>query len=204
MKKNTTIIIITDDQFFRDAATYFLNQRHYEVLSVVESGFCAQLLAHHPDLVILHIRDLNIQRARILRCIQEHSLPTKMIIYTTNSAPPQAPNRLFLTPADGLEALLACVATLEGIAASKLPAPLAAAAALTTLIPQERNVLAQIGRGLGSDQIAASLFVSKHTIKNHKTNITRKLSIAKGRDLLPVALHFARITSTDFQIINNN
>ena len=189
MKKMSTVAVITDDQFFRDTSAYFLAQQNYAVLDLgrEEHEIHAQLLHQRPDLVILHTGCVSAQGACALRCIHEHNLPTKTLAYTTDTSAPQVPLHAYLTRADGLEAMLRCVAVLEG---GHAPAPPAAPGPdpLAVLTPQEIKVLALIGRGLGSGQMASLLFVSPHTIKNHKTNITRKLAIASGRNLLTVAL----------------
>lgn len=192
MKKISTVAVITDDQFFRDASAYFLAQQNYAVLDLgqEEQEIHAQLLHQRPDLVILHTGGVSAQGACALRCIHEHNLPTKTVTYTTDAGSPPQPLHAYLTRADGLEAMLRCVAVLEGGHAPAQPVPPAVPVPdpLAQLTPQEIKVLALIGRGLGSSQMASQLFVSPHTIKNHKTNITRKLAIASGRNLLTVAL----------------
>jgi DNA-binding CsgD family transcriptional regulator len=41
---------------------------------------------------------------------------------------------------------------------------------------QEKKILHLVSLGLKSKQIAERLFISPHTIKNHKSNICRKLN----------------------------
>ncbi|NLL48007.1 MAG: response regulator transcription factor [Firmicutes bacterium] len=43
------------------------------------------------------------------------------------------------------------------------------------LTPREREILQLIGQGLSNGEIAAALFISQHTVKNHVSNIYRKL-----------------------------
>ena len=57
--------------------------------------------------------------------------------------------------------------------------------ALTT---QERKILALIANGCKSQNIAEYLFISTHTVKNHKTNICRKLNLSGTTDLFKFAL----------------
>ena len=191
MKKISTVAVITDDQFFRDASAYFLSRQNYTVLDLgqEEHEIQAQLLHQRPDLVILHTGYVSAQGACALRCIYEHNLPTKTVVYTNDAGGDlRGSLHAYLTRADGLEAMLRCVAVLEGGHAAGLAAEPPPADLLAVLTPQELKILALIGRGLGNVQMAARLFVSTHTIKNHKTNITRKLAVAHGRDLLTVAL----------------
>lgn len=193
MPKIRTVAIIADNQFFHESAAYFLTQQHYVVLDLGrnEAEVCAQLLRQRPDCVLLHTCCLNGLGASALRCIHDHQLPTKTVAYGLEAAASLVPMHSYLTRADGLEAIFRSVAVLgNGLtdALAPRPTPLTTPDRLATLTPQELKILALIGQGLGSSQLAEELFVSKHTIKNHKTNIARKLGITGCRDLLPVAL----------------
>ncbi|NMB01624.1 MAG: response regulator transcription factor [Firmicutes bacterium] len=46
---------------------------------------------------------------------------------------------------------------------------------LSLLTPREREVLKLIAQGLSNGEIASTLFISDHTVKNHVSNIYRKL-----------------------------
>ncbi|HHT69071.1 MAG TPA: response regulator transcription factor [Firmicutes bacterium] len=46
---------------------------------------------------------------------------------------------------------------------------------LSLLTPREREVLKLIAQGLSNGEIASALFISQHTVKNHVSNIYRKL-----------------------------
>lgn len=46
---------------------------------------------------------------------------------------------------------------------------------LTRLTPRECEVLTLIAQGLSNSEIAKALFISQHTVKNHVSNIYRKL-----------------------------
>ncbi|NLV92462.1 MAG: response regulator transcription factor [Firmicutes bacterium] len=50
---------------------------------------------------------------------------------------------------------------------------------------REREVLKLIAKGLSNEEIAEQLFISKHTVKNHITNIYRKIG---SRNRTKVAL----------------
>lgn len=46
---------------------------------------------------------------------------------------------------------------------------------LSLLTPREREVLKLIAQGMTNGEIASALFISEHTVKNHVSNIYRKL-----------------------------
>jgi DNA-binding NarL/FixJ family response regulator len=49
--------------------------------------------------------------------------------------------------------------------------------ALDEFTAREREILQQLGRGLGQDQIAAQLFISPKTVANHMDHILKKLGV---------------------------
>jgi len=44
-----------------------------------------------------------------------------------------------------------------------------------SLTPREREVLTLMAQGMSNGEIASALFISEHTVKNHVSNIYRKL-----------------------------
>jgi DNA-binding NarL/FixJ family response regulator len=56
------------------------------------------------------------------------------------------------------------------------------------LTPRERQILQLIADGKTSKEIAELLFISIHTVHNHRKNIKHKLSIRKNTDLVKYAL----------------
>ena len=56
------------------------------------------------------------------------------------------------------------------------------------LTPRERQILQLIADGKTSPEIAQLLFISIHTVHNHRKNIKHKLSIRKNTDLVKYAM----------------
>jgi DNA-binding CsgD family transcriptional regulator len=65
----------------------------------------------------------------------------------------------------------------------------------STLSHQECLVLSLIAKGKQSQAITDSLFISPHTVKNHKTNICRKLNLSGCMELY----QYAVINATELQ-----
>ncbi|NLO66574.1 MAG: response regulator transcription factor [Firmicutes bacterium] len=59
---------------------------------------------------------------------------------------------------------------------------------LSVLTPRESEVLRLIARGLTNSEIASELFISKHTVKNHVSNIYRKLGVSDRTRVALLAL----------------
>ncbi len=56
------------------------------------------------------------------------------------------------------------------------------------LTPRERQILKLIAEGKTSKEISALLFISIHTVSNHRKNIKNKLKIRKNADLVKFAI----------------
>lgn len=194
-----TAVVLTTDKFFQDTASYFLAQRGYEVLPTT-----AEASPLRADLYVAH--GGTAATGLVQQVLSAASLAASLVVYETacstatwqRLAQQDAPVGC-LTAADGLAELLACLdglprgeRYLSARAAHLLQTPASTSQSpLDKLSAQERNVFTLIGQGLGSKQIAETLFVSSHTIKNHKSNISRKLAVASCRDLLSIALSVA-------------
>lgn len=65
-----------------------------------------------------------------------------------------------------------------------------AAAAIDPLTPRERQIIAAVveRRGANSKAVAAGLFISDHTLRNHLTTIYRKLDVRNRLELVMYAL----------------
>jgi DNA-binding NarL/FixJ family response regulator len=56
------------------------------------------------------------------------------------------------------------------------------------LTPRERQIIKLIAEGKTSKEIAILLFISIHTVNNHRKNIKKKLNIYKNADLIKYAM----------------
>ena len=57
-----------------------------------------------------------------------------------------------------------------------------------TLSRREQEILALISRGLSSQRIGKTLFISKHTVETHRKNILRKLDFNTSTELVKFAV----------------
>jgi len=77
---------------------------------------------------------------------------------------------------------------LEGIAAAATGRRGKKPAASSPLTAKETEIAALFGSGLGKEQVAARLGLSRHTVHAHKSNIFSKLGIHKQTDLVRYAI----------------
>jgi DNA-binding NarL/FixJ family response regulator len=56
------------------------------------------------------------------------------------------------------------------------------------LTPREQEVIKQIAEGLSSEEIAASLVISKKTVDRHRANILEKLGMRNRVELTRYAI----------------
>jgi len=65
---------------------------------------------------------------------------------------------------------------------------------LSDLSQRERDVLKLIALGLSNAEIATKLFISPHTVKNHVSNIYRKLGIDDRTQVALIALRLGLVS----------
>lgn len=59
---------------------------------------------------------------------------------------------------------------------------------IDTITPQEGNIIALIAEGLQTKKIAATLFISEHTVQTHRKNIYKKLNVTSVTDLVKISM----------------
>ena len=199
-------VVIADDQaLVRTGFAMILEAAGISVVAQSADGdqAVAAVRAHRPDAVLMDIRMPNMDGLEATRrIVAGHPTttggePTRIIILTTFDldqyvyAALAAGASAFLlkdvTPdhlvsavrlvRDG-DALLAPAITRRLVARFARPdAPGAAHERLTSLTPQEREVLILLAGGLSNIELAAALQLSEATIKTHVTRILTKLSL---------------------------
>jgi DNA-binding NarL/FixJ family response regulator len=73
--------------------------------------------------------------------------------------------------------------------------PLEADPNILKLTPTEQAIMAKLAPGKSMLTIADELFISIHTLHNHKTNIRKKLKLDSNRELIIKAMEFQHINS---------
>lgn len=89
--------------------------------------------------------------------------------------------------------------TLEGLGQGSQVsgAPNAASDPFGALTPREKDVLRLIAKGMVNRDIAKALFISEHTVKNHVTNIYRKVGVDDRTQIALMAIRAGLVSLDD-------
>src|SRR5688572_20601906 len=192
----------------RDAALIaeYLKERKYNIICATTNYLEAlsHLCKYKPDFAIIDISVADSEGLEFLRCIRKRSPQTYSIIcipmqefsirtfiqYDVNG---------YLTSDHSLMELLECIDSLqegnryvcrkmvEKALEGEVNETKAEQQALD-LSNQEKKVLHLIAKGMSPKEITEKLFITIHTLNNHKTRIRNKLNLNSNRDLVFFAL----------------
>ena len=194
------VLLVEDDRALRQTLASALEAAGY---AVTGSGSCADavaLLTHHPQPIDLMVLDLRMPVMSGLQ-LQERLLAGGCdwpFILLTGHGGLEACRRAFkagavdfLTkPVDEealIEAVQAGFARLDG-ARSRDAERVEARALLARLTAREREVLAMVGNGHATKEIARALDLSPRTVETHRANIAAKLGTASVAEMARVVL----------------
>ena len=208
------VLLVDDQPLFREALGVLLGARDgIEVVGEAGDGADAlrQVRALAPDVVLMDLRMPVLDGIAATRRLREEHPAVRVLALTTFDGDEEvfaalragavgyllkdtSGDRLaeaILTAARGgstLEPSVAAkvVARIAGLAdADQEPAPSAATPPAVPLSARELQVLRQVAAGRSNREIAAALYLSEGTVKNHVTSVLTKLDV---RDRTQAAL----------------
>lgn len=192
----------------RDAALIaeYLKERHHQIICSTNNYLDAlsHLCKYRPDFAIIDIGMEDNGGLELLRCIRKRSPQTYSIVCVPMQ---QFSIRTFiqydvngyLSSDHTLMELLECIDSLqEGnryvcrkMVEKALEGEVNEAKGemqALELSNQEKKVLHLIAKGMSPKEITQKLFITIHTLNNHKTRIRNKLNLSSNRDLMYFAL----------------
>jgi two-component system, NarL family, nitrate/nitrite response regulator NarL len=204
----TRVLIVDDHPLTRDALSALLTQHEFSVVGTAADGEQAIEAARElePDLILLDLsmpglgglEALPLLRAAAPGCevlmltasVAEENLLASIRAgaagYLLKTEPPERIVDFLRSAAEGEAALSGSVARslLEkvrdgGDRNGGVPDSIARA-----LSAREVEVLLLLDDHLGTDQIAARLFISEHTVRSHVKSLLRKLGVSSRRQAL--------------------
>jgi DNA-binding NarL/FixJ family response regulator len=202
------ILIVDDHPLTREALSSLLRQHGFEVVGETGDGEEAIELAEllHPDLVLLDLAMPGMNGTVALPYIRAAAPACEVVVLTASGmeadllASVRAGAAGYLLKSEPPERIVAFLrgvacgeAALSGAVARRLldrvrdggrlegGVPDAIAARLSA---REVEVLVLLDEHLGTDEIAARLFISEHTVRSHVKSLLRKLGVSSRREAL--------------------
>lgn len=189
MSEPIRILVAEDHLVARVGVSAIVNmQPDMTVVAEASNGIQALELfrRHRPDIALLDLRMPGMTGVEAASAIRKEFPGARMIALTTYGGDEDIRRAL----AAGVQAYLTkdvlhdeLLNAIRAVHAGQRYLPAAVAAALAAQIPRpdlsarEVQVLELIVRGLANKQIAYSLSIAEHTVKNHVKNILSKLGV---------------------------
>jgi DNA-binding NarL/FixJ family response regulator len=211
----TRVLIVDDHPLTRDALGSLVTQNGFSLVGEAPDGGRAIELAGtlQPDLILLDLSMPDMDGLEALPKLRDAAPDAEVVVLTASVAeenllasirggaagyllktePPERIVEFLRGVAKGDAALSGSIARrlLEKVregrdAAGGVPDSIAA-----TLSAREVEVLLLLDEHLGTDEIAARLYISEHTVRSHVKSLLRKLGVSSRRQALE-ALEAAR------------
>ena len=201
-------VLIVDDHTLVRAGLSRLLQTFAGVDVVAEASNADQAIdlatIHRPDLVLLDLSLPGRTGLEALSVILERAPGTRVVMMSMHDDPLHVRDALdrgaagfVVKDAAPMELELALRSALGGDVflspriSSRMIAPLlgkAKPAGVAALPPRQREILAQIGRGLSSKEIAADLGISVKTVETHRARMMEALGCRRANELVLLAV----------------
>jgi DNA-binding NarL/FixJ family response regulator len=212
----TTIVLADAQRLLRDGLRKLLEERS-DLAVVAEAARGDEALdalrKHKPDVAILDVCLAGMSGIDVIRNVRNEQIATKCIVVSTQESHLYVKRALeagavayVAKTADKRELFEAIDAVRSGRAyLSASLADLVVAVVTNSqgqvggrvgrLTVREREILALIGEGLSTREIAARLGVSPRTVETHRANLMAKLSVHRASMLVRIALEEGLVQS---------
>jgi len=191
------LLIVDDDPLIRKSLSFTLS-REEDVMVIGSAADGAQALkafdSDHPDIVLMDIRMPGMDGIAATRLIKQRYPATRVMMLTTFDDKPNIKQAL-AAGADGyliktdkiadiagkLRTMMDGTGVLGADVLKKLTAP--ENPAFEQLTQRERDIARLAAQGLTNKEIAAQLFLSEGTVRNHLAVVMEKLGVTNRTQL---------------------
>lgn len=205
------LLLADPEVMFRDALAEVLVADGHLIVARTDDGpsTLSATLQHQPDVVLVETALADHDGIATVRAIVQADRRQKVVAlsrvddHLTVRYALQAGAVGFVSKNEDLAALTASLRTvMDGdVAISPLLAHRLVQAGTAVRHPvdpllseREEDVLREVARGLGTDEIAATLFISRKTVKNHLSSIYDKLGVSDKTQALVRAARLGIVT----------
>lgn len=212
MNTHTTVMVVDDHSFIRNAISDMLNKKGNYLVYTAKNGFEALASAdeYELDLIIMDIVMPEKDGIETTREITKKYPHVKTLILTGAYTHECVFKILeagalgcILKDAPEIEMNIAIEKVLKGeyyfgskpmndivldVKDIVLPRKVVPDEAFLSLTEREKEIVEYISKGLVNKEIAAKLFVSKRTVDKHRTNILQKINVHNSAELIAYAV----------------
>ena len=183
--KRKTILVVSTDMLFADAAGALLDSSGWRVVGVVRDGVRALSIAARdsPDRVLLLGHPERLGADVFVRQLRRHEHAPPVVMLAFDDDTPKGALPRTASAGDLLEAL----DSPPPISFGEDPSP-SGIRLLATLTPRERAVMGLLAKGWSRNDVAAALGVSPNTVRTHTQRVYAKLQLHTAADLVRFAV----------------
>jgi len=190
------VVVVDDHQLFREGLRELLEEEGFEVAGEASDGAMAVRLVRDlaPDVTVMDLNMPKMTGVEAVRAIRENSPTTRVMMLTVSPADDDVAEAIvagacgyLLKDAsveeivEGIRAAARGESLLDPAVAERLLERLRGEAVTPAerphLTAREAEVLRLVAAGKDNRAIAAELFVSPQTVKNHVSNLLQKLQV---------------------------
>lgn len=195
---STKVMLVDDHALIREGIKQLLEfDGSIDVIEQASDGAeCLEKLQHvQPDILLLDINMPNVNGIEVLEEIKKKNIPVKVLMLTVHSeaeylvqAVDIGANGYILKDSGSEELKKAIQSVMDGdsyIQPSLIPSLNSRLVnrdidkeKIAALTKREMEILTQIAGGMFNKEIAMNLNISEHTVKNHTSNIFKKIDVS--------------------------
>jgi two-component system nitrate/nitrite response regulator NarL len=183
--KRKTVLIVSSDSLFADAAEALLDSMGWQVVGTARDGVRALAVVERdsPDRILLLGHPKRLRAESFVRQLSRREPGPSVVMLAFDEDAPEGA----LPRTTSATELMASLEAPPGMSIGQGRAP-SGMGLLSTLTPRERAVLRLLARGWSRYEVAAALGVAPNTVRTHTQRVYAKLRLHSAADLARFAV----------------